>query len=62
MLLQSISDVNMEIESRRMRGVGYVALTGENRNSYVSLVGKPKRRGDFEDLGVDERIILKWIF
>jgi hypothetical protein len=40
-----MSDVNIEIKSRRMRWVGYVALMGERRNSYMSLVGKPEKKG-----------------
>jgi hypothetical protein len=34
-----------------------VALTGEKRNSYVSLVGKPEKTENVDDIGVDERII-----
>jgi len=30
------------IESRKMRWAGNVALTGETRNSYSILVGKPE--------------------
>jgi hypothetical protein len=35
---------------------------GERRGTYSASVGKPKGRNDLEDSGVDERIILKWIF
>jgi len=38
-------DVNREIKSRRMRWAGYVVRMGEKRNSYMSLVGKPEKRG-----------------
>jgi hypothetical protein len=31
------------------------------RNAYRILVGKPKGRDQFGDLGVDGRIILKWV-
>jgi hypothetical protein len=33
----------------------------EMRNSYKILVGKPKVTRQFGKLGVDGRIILKWI-
>jgi hypothetical protein len=32
------------IKSRRVRWTGHIARIGEMRNSYNSLVGKPKRR------------------
>jgi hypothetical protein len=32
------------IKSRRMRWAGYVALTGEMRNAYKILVGKPEEK------------------
>jgi hypothetical protein len=35
---------------------------GERRGAYRALVGKPEGRNNFEDPGVDGRIILKWIF
>jgi hypothetical protein len=34
----------------------------ERRCAYTILVGKPERRDHVEDLGIDGRIILKWIF
>jgi hypothetical protein len=34
---------------------------GECGVAYGSLVGRPEGRGPFEDIGIDERIILKWI-
>jgi hypothetical protein len=34
----------------------------ERRGAYRALVGKPEGRNHLEDPGVDERIILKWIF
>jgi hypothetical protein len=33
---------------------------GEIRGACRSLVGKPEGYNQFEDLGLDERIILKW--
>jgi len=35
---------------------------GGRRGAYRVLVDKPDGRGHLEDLGVDKRIILKWIF
>jgi len=35
---------------------------GERRGLYSVLVGKPDGRRPMEDPGVDERIILRWIF
>jgi hypothetical protein len=35
----------------------------ERRGAYRALVGRPEAKGDhLEDLGLDEKIILKWIF
>ena len=30
--------------------------------TYMALVGRREGKGTFEDPGIDERIILKWIF
>jgi hypothetical protein len=35
---------------------------GERRGAYRVSVGKPKRKNHLEDLDVDGRIILKFIF
>lgn len=35
---------------------------GENKNTQTVLVGKPEGTDHLEDLGMDRRIILKWIF
>jgi hypothetical protein len=43
------------IKSRRMRWAGHVARTGENRNAYRALVGKPEGK---RPLG---RRIRKWV-
>jgi hypothetical protein len=32
------------------------------RNAYNILVGKPKGKNHLEDIVVDEKIILEWIF
>jgi hypothetical protein len=34
----------------------------ESRDTYTVLVGKPEGRRHLEDLGVDGRMILKWMF
>jgi hypothetical protein len=46
----------------RMIWVGHVARMGESRGADSVLVRKSEERNHLEDLGVDERIILKWIF
>jgi hypothetical protein len=38
-----------------------VPHVGVKRNAYRILVGKPKKRGHLEDLGMECRKILKWI-
>jgi hypothetical protein len=48
------------ILSGRMRWVGHVAHMGEGRNVYGVLVGKPKGKRPYEDLGVGGRIMLRW--
>jgi hypothetical protein len=49
------------IKSRKMRWVGHVARTGDRRNAYRVLVGRPAGRKHLEDLGVDGSIMLKCI-
>ena len=49
------------IKSRRMRWAGHVARMGEERGAYRVLVGKPRERDHWGDLGVDGWIILGWI-
>jgi len=45
-----------------MRWIGLVACMEERRSVYRILVGKPEGKNQLEDPGVDERIILRWIF
>jgi hypothetical protein len=56
------SNIVQVIKSRRIRRVGDVARIGEGRGVYSVLVGKPGERDHWGDPGVDDRIILRWIF
>jgi hypothetical protein len=49
------------IKSRK-RWTGHVAGTGDKRNAYNILVGRPEIKNHFKDPGVYVRIILKWSF
>jgi hypothetical protein len=60
-LYSSPSIIKM-IKARRMIWAGYMARVGELRGAYNILVGKPEGRRHWEDLGVDGRITLIWIF
>jgi hypothetical protein len=46
----------------RMRWAGHVAHIGERRVAYRVMVGKPAGKNHLEDLVLDGRIILRWIF
>ena len=59
--LHSLSNNVHVIKSRRMRWAGHVARVGEEKGVYRVLVGKPEGRNDWGDLGVDGRIVLRWI-
>jgi hypothetical protein len=48
------------IKSRRW--AGHVARIGERRDVYRVLVGNLRERDHLGDPGIDERIILRWIF
>jgi hypothetical protein len=45
-----------------MRWAEHVACVVKGRGAYKILLGKPEGKSHLEDLSVDGRIILKWIF
>jgi hypothetical protein len=60
--LYSAPNIVQMIKSRRIRWVGHVARLWKRRGVHGVLVGKPEGRDLLEDLGVEGRIILRWIF
>jgi len=42
--------------------MGHVAHIGERRDACMVLVGKPEGKNHMEDLGIDGRTQLKWVF
>jgi hypothetical protein len=48
------------IKSRRLKWAGHVARMEEGRGVYRVLIGRPKGRDHWEDLGVGGRIALRW--
>jgi hypothetical protein len=49
-------------KSRKIRWAGHIARTGAVRNSYRSVFIEREGRKHYRDIGVDGKIILKWIF
>jgi hypothetical protein len=58
--LYSSPNIVRVFKSRRMSWAGHVALMGEGRGVYRVLIGGPKLRDHWEDLGVGGRITLRW--
>jgi hypothetical protein len=58
--LCSSPDIIRQMRSRRKRWAGHVARTGEGRNVYRILVGKPTERDQLKVQGVDGRLGTKW--
>jgi hypothetical protein len=56
--LHSPINIIWVIKSRRMASAGHVARMGDGRSAHGFLAGRPEENNHFEDLGVDERIIL----
>jgi hypothetical protein len=57
-----MKEVNLAQEVVDARGTWHVARTGDGRGVYKVLVGRPERMATWNNLGVDGRIILQWIF
>jgi hypothetical protein len=58
--LYSSPNIVRVIKSWRMRLAGHVAHTGDGRGVTGFWLGGPKARDHWEDLGVDEKITLRW--
>jgi hypothetical protein len=49
------------MKSGRIKWSGHEVCMGDMENAYKILIGNLKGRDHPEDLGIDWRIILKWI-
>jgi hypothetical protein len=58
--LYSSPNIVRVIKSRRMRWAGHVARMGKGEVFTGIWLGGPKLRDHWEDLGVGERITLRW--
>jgi hypothetical protein len=59
--LYSSPNIIRVIKSRIMRWAGHVARMGDMRGAYWVLMGKLVVKNNLEDLGIDGRILLKFI-
>jgi hypothetical protein len=57
----SSPDVTRMVKSRRMRWARYGVCMGEMRNSNKIWLESLKKTDQLEEMGIDGRIILKWI-
>jgi hypothetical protein len=60
--LYSSPNIIRAIKSRIMIWAGHVAVIGDRRGACRAFVGDLMERDHLEDVGIDRRIILKWIF
>jgi hypothetical protein len=56
------SSAIIRVIKSRIKWVEHVARVEEGRGAYRVLVGRPYVKDHLEGLGMDVRIILKWIF
>jgi hypothetical protein len=60
-VLHSSLGIIRVIKSRIMRYRGQVACMGDRRGVYRVLVGRGEGKSHLEDIGIDGKIILKWV-